>query len=95
MSSLLSANLQIFICVSSEGLCPLRLRRFPPIFFGTTKMWATTPRMTSLQCAGTDRRGPIRMTAKMFATARGGLATVRRLRMRDRLSLTQLPVLGV
>ncbi len=35
------------------------------------------------------------MTAKMFATARGGLATVRRLRMRDRLSLTQLPVLGV
>ena len=35
------------------------------------------------------------MTAKMLATARGGLATVRRLRMRDRLSLKQLPVLGV
>ena len=35
------------------------------------------------------------MTAKMFATARSGLAAVRRLRMRDRLSLTQLPVLGV
>lgn len=40
MSTFLSANLQSFTFVLSEGLCPLRLRRIPPRFFRTTKMFA-------------------------------------------------------
>ena len=95
MSSLLSVNLQFFYSCVLRGSAPSAFGGFPRGFWGPQR--CRLQRRVGFLYNARARIGEVRLrvTAKMFATARCGLAAVRRLRMCDRLSLTQLPVLGV